>query len=135
MEMNFQQHLDSHTFDPFLRAIFNTYRGALEYPASREARATKIAHDTVFFINDSDPDVEAGGAFNSIWWVLMHMVSHIPAGHDWQQTLVLAFKYVRQQEPAESGKIPVCSKPLGVYIPYVFDGRTFCLTSPRCLVS
>jgi hypothetical protein len=106
--MEFLQSLDG-VYRRNQRAIFNMLRGVLEYPASIEARAAKIASDSLFLVNDAEPDTATGAAFLHLWDVVLSMVTQIPAGHDWQQTLVLALDTIRQREGAARGESPVCS--------------------------
>lgn len=62
--MEFLQPLDSLEFPPIERAILNMLRGALEYPASIEARASKISSDILFCCTEKDKDTHVSFAYS-----------------------------------------------------------------------
>lgn len=101
--MEFLQPLENLSLPPLERAVLNVLKGVLDYPATSEARAAKIADSIVFFCTtDLDADQEIGGVFLALWDVILELVTVIPPGHDWQQTLALTLNTVRQREGTAS---------------------------------
>ncbi|KAG9255540.1 uncharacterized protein F5Z01DRAFT_672852 [Emericellopsis atlantica] len=88
------------TFLPSERAMLNMLKGVLEYPATMEARAAKIANDILHFYLDNTHDDEVGGMLFALWGVWLELVSCILHGHEWHQCLALAVDFVRQDERA-----------------------------------
>uniref|UniRef100_A0A8H7NDV0 Uncharacterized protein n=1 Tax=Bionectria ochroleuca TaxID=29856 RepID=A0A8H7NDV0_BIOOC len=94
-------------FQPFERSISRMIQGTLEYPASVEDRAAKIANDTIFLFKIEN-EVPPEGVFMSLWAVLVEMSWRIPAGHEWQRCLLLAIHIIRQREGAPNQEEPEC---------------------------
>ncbi|KEY70464.1 hypothetical protein S7711_11589 [Stachybotrys chartarum IBT 7711] len=96
--MDLLQSLDNISFTPEQRAILHMLKGALDYPASREARASKIANDMVFCCQDFDSRLEVGSAFMNLWDILIRLGCCLPSGHEWQDILVLAIDTIRRRD-------------------------------------
>lgn len=103
--MDFLQSIEER-FQPFERSISRMIQSTLEYPASVENRAAKIANDTIFLFKTED-DFPTEGVFMSLWAVLVEMAWRIPAGHEWQRCLLLAIHIIHQREGAPKQEEPV----------------------------
>ncbi|KAM5376400.1 hypothetical protein ACJZ2D_005454 [Fusarium nematophilum] len=83
------------------KAIFNVLKATLEYPASSQAKARKLADDIIFFClsaNDATPP------FWDIWSVVIELASSIPLGHEWQDGLIESLNLLRQRAGSVSEK-------------------------------
>ncbi|KAI5458918.1 hypothetical protein BGZ63DRAFT_455783 [Mariannaea sp. PMI_226] len=77
------------------KAIFNVLKATLEYPASPEAKAKKLADDITFFCTsakDDDPP------FWEIWPMVIALASNLPTDHEWQDSLILSLSILRQRD-------------------------------------
>lgn len=101
------KNLENPKATPLQKAIFNVIRGTLQYPASIEARAQKLADSLIFFCDGANPDVDISDIFNALWGWFIPIASDLPPGHEWHQALVLALQKVREREVASSAKIKV----------------------------
>ena len=106
--MEFLGPLDKLEFSPIERAILNMLKGALEYPAPMEARASKIANDIIFCCTKIDSDTHFSVVLLSAWDVLIQLVICIPPGHEWHQCLVQALATIRKREGIADEDQPVC---------------------------
>jgi hypothetical protein len=89
-------------------AIFNMLKGALEYPASTEARATKIARDIVFCCDEMDKETHASYTLTYTWIAMFRLATRIPAGHECQKCLVQALAILRAREGSTRDGERVC---------------------------
>ncbi|KAH7304230.1 hypothetical protein B0I35DRAFT_484525 [Stachybotrys elegans] len=93
------QSLDSASLMPEQQAILHMLKGALEYPASNEARASKIVNDTVFCCTDFDSRVEdVGCVFMHLWHLIIDLGCCLPSGNEWQDIPVLAIDTIRRRD-------------------------------------
>ncbi|KAI9897352.1 hypothetical protein N3K66_007208 [Trichothecium roseum] len=96
--MEMIQNLDKGDLDPVSRRVFEGFKSNLGLPMSMEARRASIANDIVSFCETRGPDYHAGGVFLTIWSLMLHIVSCIPANHEWQEALASAVDTVRRRE-------------------------------------
>ncbi|KFA70922.1 hypothetical protein S40288_10182 [Stachybotrys chartarum IBT 40288] len=96
--MEFLGPLSKLKFPPIEVAILNMLKGALDYPASIEARASKIASDIVFCCTQHDSDTHVSYVLVCTWDAVIELVSCIPPDHEWHRCLVQALATVRKRE-------------------------------------
>lgn len=100
-EASLQYAEDIHTQD-FDLPILNVLKSTLQYRSSPEMKSVKLANDINFICKSAELYGAPGGVATQdiLWWVwlvLLDIVRCIPAGHPWQDSLVLAVQHLRQQ--------------------------------------
>ena len=113
--MEMIQNLDKGDLDPVSRRVFEGFKSNLGLPMSMEARRASIANDIVSFCETRGPDYHAGGVFLTVWSLMLHMVSCIPANHEWQEALASAVDTVRRRE-GYTGQGPEVCQPCKIKI-------------------
>ncbi|KAF4416412.1 hypothetical protein F53441_14548, partial [Fusarium austroafricanum] len=96
--MEFLESLKNIEFPPIEHAILNMLKGALDYPAPIEARASKIASDIRFCCTQKDSDTHVSIVLACTWDVLIQLVICIPPNHEWHQCLVQSLATIRKWE-------------------------------------
>ncbi|KAK0703929.1 hypothetical protein B0T26DRAFT_794384 [Lasiosphaeria miniovina] len=87
-------------FSEYERQIFHVIKATLQSRAKTAAKSTKIAQDIAFFCISQDEGVDVGETLWNVWAVVVEMASRIPAGHAWQDSLVLGLDVLREQDGA-----------------------------------
>ena len=66
-------------------AMFNVLKATIQFPATPQAKAAKLADDMKFFYNCTEnPD----GGVDVMWMAVFYLAHCIPSDHEWQDSLL-----------------------------------------------
>ena len=85
------------------RAIFNVLKATLEYPVDVSAKSVRLADDIDCFCKAHGESNNVDETLWQVWSVLLEIVSCIPPGHAWQDSLVFSLGHLRDREKSTRG--------------------------------
>lgn len=96
-EVSLQYAEDLHSLDRE-RPIFMALKATLQSPTNLQVKSEKLVDDILLFCRQEVEGVRNDGVLWWIWWIIIDIARCIPAGHLWQDSLIVALESLRQRE-------------------------------------
>lgn len=82
------------------RAIFNVLKATLQYPATPQAKCSKLADDIEFCCGSREEGVNVNEILWELWSLVIDIASCVPPGHSWQDILLQSVDILRRRDGA-----------------------------------
>jgi hypothetical protein len=97
MEVNLR-YAEERNSDDIHGKLFDILKATLQSPINPPAKVAKLVEDIIFIYKTSEDKSPPGADSWFLWFVFFDIVSCIPPGHTWQETLIQTLKSLRQRD-------------------------------------